>query len=473
MFAKLIEWVQRADDWIERNFQPINPYQVSKLKKIDLEPVELQESRVRRITVRLIVTSAIVFLIWAFFAPLDNGIGLQGTLMVKGARKSVQHPSGGVVTEISVREGEKVQAGQVLLKINPLTSEANLNSQELDYFVALATESRLLAERLGKSKIDWIPELLQVKTDEAKVQEVKKLQEQLFYSRREEFNSKLNILNEQINANNATLREMKDIMQVRKSQLETISRELLSNQNLAKEGFVTRAKVSQMEVERNNAVASVSQLNSDIARTSSQISSARIQLIEAQAAYRTEIESELSEVQKRRKALSGVVESLRFDRELAEVKAPVTGTVVGLKVHTEGGVIKGGEILMEVVPEGGKLIVQAKIPPKAIDKVYKGLEADMRFTAFNRATTPIVTGTVSLVGADLITANSNDPNASDSGYYLAQVETTEVGMRKISDLQLQPGMPVEVIVKTGERTFVSLMAKPLTDRFARAFNEVN
>lgn len=473
MFTKLIEWVERIDVWIESRFQPINPYHVSKLKKIDLEPVELQESRVRRMTIRLTVVSFIVFFIWAFVAPLDNGVGLDGTLMVQGARKAVQHPSGGVVTQILVREGEKVQVGQVLLKVNPLTSEANLNSQELDYYVALATESRLVAERLGKTKIEWIPELLQSQQDDPKVQEVKKLQEQLFYSRREEFNSKLNILNEQINANNATLREMKDIMKVRKDQLETISRELLSNQSLAKEGFVTRAKVSEMEVQRNNAVASVSQLNSDLARTTSQISSARIQLIETQAAYRKDVESELSEVQKRRKALKAVVESLRFDRELAEVKATVTGTVIGLKAHTEGGVIKGGDVLMEIVPEGGKLIVQAKIPPKAIDKVYKGLEADMRFTAFNRATTPIVTGTVTLVGADLITANFNDPNASESGYYLAQVETTEVGLRKISDLQLQPGMPVEVIVKTGERTFVSLMAKPLTDRFARAFNEVN
>lgn len=473
MFEKIIRQVQRMDAWVERNFQPINPYNVNKLKRIDLEPLPLQESRVRRITVRVTVISFVVFAIWAVIAPLDNGVGLEGTLVVQGARKAVQHPSGGVVTSISIKEGEKVQAGQVLLKVNPLTSEASLNSQELDYYVALATESRLIAERTDKSRIDWIPELQQVQSADSRVQEVKRVQEQLFASRREEFRSKLNILNEQISANNATLREMKDIMQVRKSQLETITREYQSNQNLAKEGFVTRAKVSEMEVQRNNAIASVSQLNSDIAKTASQISSARIQLIEAQAAYRKEVEAELSEVQKRRKALKSVVDSLRFDRELAEVKAPVSGTVVGLKVHTEGGVIKAGDILMEVVPDEGKLVVQAKVPPRAIDKVFKGLEADMRFSAFNRATTPVVQGTVTLVGADLIAANFNDPNAANAGFYLAQVETTVGGLQKISDLQLQPGMPVEVIVKTGERTFFSLMAKPLTDRFARAFNEVN
>ncbi|MFN4329338.1 MAG: HlyD family type I secretion periplasmic adaptor subunit [Limnobacter sp.] len=473
MIDKLIRQVQKMDEWVERNFQPINPYNVNKLKRIDLEPLPLQESRVRRITVKAVVISFAVFVVWAAIAPLDNGVGLDGTLMVQGARKAVQHPSGGVVTAISVKEGEEVKAGQVLIKVNPLTSEASLNSQELDYYVALATESRLIAERTDKSRIDWIPELQQVQSADSRVQEVKRVQEQLFASRREEFRSKLNILNEQISANNATLREMKDIMQVRKSQLETITREYQSNQNLAKEGFVTRAKVSEMEVQRNNAIASVSQLNSDIAKTASQISSARIQLIEAQAGYRKEVEAELSEVQKRRKALKSVVDSLRFDRELAEVKAPVSGTVVGLKVHTEGGVIKSGDILMEIVPEGGKLIVQAKVPPKAIDKVFKGLQADMRFSAFNRATTPIVQGTVTLVGADLVTANFNDPNAANAGFYLAQVETNATGLQKLADLQLQPGMPVEVIVKTGERTFFSLMAKPLTDRFARAFNEVN
>lgn len=473
MFARVINSVNRLDAWFSARFQPLNPYDISKLKRSDLEPLDLKESETRKHTVRLVVVVFTMLVFWSLFAPLNEGINLGGTLSVQGARKSVQHLTGGVVTEIMVKEGQEVEAGQTLLKVNPLTTEANLNSQELDFYQSLAEESRLLSERADKSRIEWTQEFLNLPQKDSRVQEIRKLQEQLFASRREEFESKLRILREQINAGNATLREANDILQTRKSQLETINREFLSNQKLSKEGFVTRARVSEIEGQRDNMIASISQMNSEISRTSSQIASTKIQLIETQAAYRKTIEADLSEVQKKRKSLRSVIESLRFDRELAEIKAPVTGTVVGLKVHTEGGVIRGGDVMMEIVPTGGKLIVQAKVPPLAIDKVFKGLEADVRFSAFKRATTPVVTGTVTLVGADLITPNSTDPSAASSGYYLAQVETTEDGLRKLADLQLQPGMPVEVIVKTGERTFFSLIMKPITDSFARSFNEVN
>ena len=164
--------------------------------------------------------------------------------------------------------------------------------------------------------------------------------------------------------------------------------------------------------------------------------------------------------------------SLNFARDLTEVRAPVAGTVVGLKVNTVGGVITAGQVLMEIVPDGGNLVIEAQVPPTSIDKVRKGLQADLRFSAFNQRKTPVVPGIVRLVGVDRLVSTSTTSTAGNNNeYYLAQVETTPEGLQLLGANHIQPGMPVEVIVKTGERTFMSYLTKPLLDRFARSFKE--
>ena len=164
--------------------------------------------------------------------------------------------------------------------------------------------------------------------------------------------------------------------------------------------------------------------------------------------------------------MSSRLDSAKFDRDLAEVKAPVGGSIVGLKVFTVGGVITSGQILMEVVPKDETLIVQAKIPATIIDKVRVGMPTDMRFTAFNQATTPVIPGIMTVVGAD------KEPGSNPSEeYYLGQVETTKEGLELLGSLKVQPGMPVDVVIKAGERSFMSYLLKPLSDKTARAFKD--
>jgi protease secretion system membrane fusion protein len=165
--------------------------------------------------------------------------------------------------------------------------------------------------------------------------------------------------------------------------------------------------------------------------------------------------------------MSSRLDSAKFDRDLAEVKAPVSGSVVGLKVFTVGGVITSAQVLMEVVPVDETLIVQAKIPASIIDKVRVGMPTDMRFTAFNSSTTPIIPGMVSVVGAD----KEPGGNANEGEFYMGQVETTKEGLVLLGSLKVQPGMPVDVIIKAGERSFMSYLLKPLTDKTARAFKD--
>jgi protease secretion system membrane fusion protein len=186
-----------------------------------------------------------------------------------------------------------------------------------------------------------------------------------------------------------------------------------------------------------------------------------------QATYYKEIDNQLAEIQKNRDALKDRVQAVSFDRDLTAIRAPVTGTVVGLKVYTKGGTVSGGQVLAEIVPAEVALIVDAQVPPSSIDKVRIGSKADMRFTAFNQVMTPVIPGTVMLVGADKQPDPKGGPGSAD--FYLAQVVATKEGIAMLGDLNVQPGMPVDVIFVTGERTFLSLLLKPLSDSLARAF----
>lgn len=452
----------RFSAWVDQ----LNPYDPDRLERDGIKPVRLEESESRRALARIAVFSFVLFMGWALFAPLDAGVGVNGTVVVMGNRKAVQHPAGGVVTELHVREGDVVRQGDVLLKINPLTTEANLSGVEIDYINALATESRLQAEREGATSVTWVQEI-QAYGNDPRAAEAKHLQVKLFQSRRSEYSDQQRIYQEQLVGMQAQLRELQKVISFRREQLAILNDEASSNRELATQGFIPRSKANEVERTRSEMLSSLSNVMAEVAKTESSIAATRLQLTQHQASYRKDADTQLAEVQKNRKAGRSKIDALQFDLSLAEIKAPVGGAVVGLKVNTVGGVIPSGQTLMEIVPREGRLIVEAQVPPQSIDKVHVGLSADMRFSAFNLNTTPIVPGKVILVGADKITG----ANPQQGDYYLAQVETTTEGMKLLGDKVVQPGMPVEVIVKTGERSFFSYLVKPLSDRFARSFKD--
>ena len=448
-FAKAQEVDAKVSRWIDS----WNPYTPEKLSHKGLQPVEVEESDIRRGAAKWFLGFFAVFLIWAIFAPIDAGVTVPGNVSVLGNRKSIQHPTGGVVQEIMVKEGAQVQQGEVLLRINPLKSEAEMTGVELQYINLLASESRLKAERDNAAAIKWSDELVkQFKPDDTRVDEAKNLQVQLFNSRRAEYNSQVASLNEQINGLNVMLNS-------RKTQQRSLGEEMTNTRSLAKDGFVPMAQANQAERQKSD-------IDSNIASTQADIARARLQISQLRSALLKDVDNQLQEIQKNRDALSTRLDSAKFDRDLAEVKAPVSGSVVGLKVFTVGGVITSGQVLMEVVPKDEVLIVQAKIPATIIDKVRVGMPTDMRFTAFNQATTPVIPGVMSVVGAD------KEPAANPTDeYYLGQVETTKEGLLLLGTLKVQPGMPVDVVIKAGERSFMSYLLKPLIDKSARAFKD--
>ena len=448
----LVAWEHRVSDLVTS----WNPYHPSKLSDNGLEPVAIEESEVRKQGARWFLIAFCLFLIWSVTMPIGSGVPVVGTVVVSGYRKLVQHPTGGVVTQIIVKEGSKVNKGDILIKVNPLNTQANLASYELQYLDLLVNESRLKSERLGYGSIVWVPELADLGNGD-RVSESKSVQQQLFSARRAEYQSTIQGLQAQIGG-------LTSAMASHRIQLGTLNEELSSSQQLAKEGYIPRTQA-------NSTLRGQAEQQAALANASSEVAKIRAEIARARTAYLKEVETQLSEIQKNKEAFAGKVSAARFDQQLSEIRAPVSGTVVGLKVATVGGVISGSQTLAEIVPSDGRLITEIKVPPNLIDKIRVGLKADIRFVAFNQTTTPVIGGRIVLVGSDLqLGQESKDPNAPNE-YYLAQVEVTTEGQKSLGNLHVQPGMPVDVIIKTGERTFMSYFLKPLTDKLARSFKD--
>ena len=445
-----------------------NPYDPKRLKPRHdgIEPIVIEESRVRRSSVWIVIFAFVAFAAWSVSAPLDAGVVMTGSVTVSGNRKSVQPPGGGVVQALLVKEGSVVRQGDVVLKVNPLNSEANLTSAELQYINLLATESRLMTERMGESEIRWRPELNRFGAKDPRVAEAKMIQQQLFASRRNELESQQRILREQLLGQQAQAKSLVKVIAEKKSQMSLAAQESRNIGQLAKEGYVPESQANAALRAQSALESEMANLQAEVSRTDSSIASTQLQMAQQKSAFMREVDNQLSEAQKNREAYLSRMQSLSFDRSMTEVRAPVSGTVVGLKVNTVGGVVSVGQVLMEIVPEDSKLIIEAQVPLASIDKVAVGLQTDLRFSAFNQITTPVVPGVVKLVGADKLTAPSGGTE-----YYLAQVEVTTEGLKLLDKHRIQPGMPVEVIVKTGERSFMAYLLKPLTDRLARSFKD--
>jgi protease secretion system membrane fusion protein len=237
-------------------------------------------------------------------------------------------------------------------------------------------------------------------------------------------------------------------MRARNEQLKSLIKEEKNLGILAEEGLVPKANAEQA---MRNRLESENQINAFV------------------SFYLKETEGGLAEAQKRRESLQLQLEAAKFDEEKASIVSPIAGTILGLKVVTVGGVITGGQVLAEVVPKDSKLVVDVKLPANVIDRVKKDAVVDLHFTAFNAATTPTVPGRLIKVGTDKQVPDKMKYGEPDFEYYLALVETTPEGMQMLGKLNIQPGMPVDVVIKTGTRSFLSYMIKPITDRVIWAF----
>ncbi|MGE5492665.1 MAG: HlyD family type I secretion periplasmic adaptor subunit [Actinomycetota bacterium] len=407
------------------------------------------------------------FLAWACLAPLDEGIPAPGVVAVETNRKRIDHPSGGVIDRILVREGQLVKEGEDLVVLNETQARSALNATLGQWYSTLAIQARLVAERDGTAAIDFPEELRQAAARDEEVARLVKVQEGLFRSRRQALQGELRIIAESTRGLESQLASLSKLQAGREKQVALFREQLDSFQRLKKEGFVSRNYLLDIERQLAEVQSRQSEDMSNMAAVNARLSEFRMRGAQRQVEYRREVETQLTEVQRDAATLGERLAAQRDTVERLAIKAPVSGIVVDLAFHTVGGVIKPGDRILDVVPLGDQLIIEAKAGPQYIDRLHAGLPADVHFDAYSsRAERPMVRGSVDVVSADALV-----DQRSGASYYTLRVKVPPEETKRLGDLKLQPGMQSTVVVKTGERSLMVYLARPVLRRFTTALRE--
>ncbi|CAL1240819.1 HlyD family type I secretion periplasmic adaptor subunit [Candidatus Methylocalor cossyra] len=404
---------------------------------------------------------------WAALAPLGSASLAPGIVTVESYRKTVQHLEGGIVKQILARDGDRVEKDQTLVILDDTQARAQLEVLRGQYFLSLAREARLVAEQADAGRIEFPRTLLDQRGD-PRVAEAIKLQEQLFRVRKVSREGEIAVLEQTIQQLTSKIAGLQALKTSREQLLDSYRGELEDYKALLQQGFADKQHVRELERRVAQVEGERAEYLSEIATSQVQIGEARLKILQLKKDFQAQVTDELTKVQADLFDLQERMQSLRDTVERTVIKAPESGMVLGLSVHTIGGVIKPGEPLLDIVPKGEKLIIEAEVPPLDIDRVHPGLKADVRLSVFKSATTPRVEGEVLSVSADRLVNER-----TGAAYYLARVALTEEGQRKLreSHHELVPGMPVEVLINTGQRTMLAYLLQPLSNAFARSFIE--
>jgi membrane fusion protein, protease secretion system len=353
----------------------------------------------------------------------------------------------------------------VLLKLDEAAARANYESIRQQYLGLRAAQARLMAEQTGQATITFHPDLKAAAQDPL-IRSQMTTHEQLFQSRKSSLRADLQGIEESIRGQQALVNSYQEILNSRRNQLRLVNEELGHTRELVKEGYAPRNR--QLELERMVADTngSIAELLGNIDRSLRSVAELRQKAIGRQQEYRKEVDSQLSDVTRQVQADEGKFRALRDDLERIEIRSPAAGQVVGLSVQTVGAIIQAGQKLMDIVPANELLLVETRVPPNLIDRVHAGLPVDIRFNSFSNSPQLVVDGKVVSVSGDLLTDQQ-----SGATYYLSRVSVTPEGYKKLGSRVMQPGMPVEVVLKTGERSLLAYMLHPLTRRLAAAMKE--
>ena len=406
------------------------------------------------------------FLLWAALAPLNEGVPTQGTVTLDTKRKPVQHLTGGLVREVLVREGQQVEAGQIVARLDTAVTLANYESVRQHYMGLRAMESRLVAEQRGARQISFDPDL--ANASDAAVRQQVATQRALFDSRRTALEAELRGIEDSVRGQEAMISGYEGQLANQRMQRDSLLEELDGLRGLVSEGYVPRAR--QLEIERQLAAAqgAMTELQGNASRTRSGISELNQRALQRRQEYHKEGDSQLAEIRQNLQPDQAKLKAVEADLYRTDLKAPVTGQVVGLRVQSIGAVLQPAEKLLDIVPRDEALLVEIRIPPQVIDRVAAGKTADVRFSAFAHSPSLVVEGLLDSVSHDLVSEQTDNGTIA---YYLGRVSITAKGMTVLGNRQMQPGMPAEVIVKTGERSLLTYLLHPLTRRIAASMKE--
>lgn len=438
---------------------------ITPIRALEELPIKTDERSHARLGWWLVLVGLGSFLAWAMLAPLDKGVPMTGTVTVAGNKKAVQHLTGGTVEAILVKEGDTVKAGQALVRMNSVQARANAEVTRIQYFTARSAEARLLAERDGLKTIVFPPDAESARND-PRVAGTMDIQQQLFVSRQGALASELAAIGENIagiELHNAGLAQSRDGKQ---QQLQLLKEQIDGMRDLTRDGYVPRNRLLELERTYSQIGVSVSDDMASMGRGQRQMAELKLRRLQRQQDFQKEVRTQLADIQKEVDALRNRLQGLDYEVANAQVKSPVDGLVANVNIFTEGGVVAPGFHMMDVLPSSEALIVEGQIPVHLIDSVHPRLPVELIFSAFNQNTTPRVPGLVTQVSPDrLVDEQTGVP------YYRMRAEVTPEGQKLMSSLQVRPGMPVDLFVRTGERTLMNYLLRPLQDNFKMSLTE--
>lgn len=427
----------------------------------------------RSIRTQTIIGLALMFVVgggfgaWAGFAPLASAVIAPGSFVATSKNKIVQHLEGGIIRDILVDEGDRVQAGQDLVRLDETAALANARQLELRKLRLEAIQARLQAQARGADGF-VPPASISEKFDDAEIKAIIDSQRENFRSTRAKLDNQLRLLRENTVALTFQLEGIRAQVDSMRRQKAILQNELDVKTSLLQKGIVTRSSISLLERAVADAEGDIARLEAEGRISETQIGKYRLEMAQvADSAQKTAFD----EIQTVEAELDSVREQILNARSVLDrtmIRAPVSGIVIRSYYHTSGGVIESGRPIMEILPSNEPLIIEAQVPRMQIDEVHVGQSASIRLSALNQRTTPILDGKVIYVSADAVTASVASPVKD---IYVARVEIPTEQLHRVKGFNPTPGMPAEILIQTHERTFFEYLAKPVTDSMARAFRE--
>ncbi|MBS4067754.1 MAG: HlyD family type I secretion periplasmic adaptor subunit [Sulfurimonas sp.] len=426
----------------------------------DIKMPSTNDSKIIGFGLGVIFLLFVVFGGWMAFAPLAESSVAVGKVSADLDKKTLQHLEGGVIESIHVKDGDEVKKGDLLLKLKEINIKSQLDIFKTQYDDASAVYSRLVAQRDNLGKVIYPPEL--------KNESIIKEQNNIFFETKKSIEDEKIISQNRVVQLENQINGLKSLMEAKKSRLKSISEEILEWEKLFKEQLVDKLKIRDLSREKNMIEGDISQTASEIAKLNEAINEARNQQLLREKEFTKETLNDLVKAKSMLFDLQSKIASVEDTLGRTNIVAPIDGTVVGLSLHTVGGVVAPGKDILQIIPQKSKLVVVAQLQTADIDKVKIGLMADIRFSAFNTRETHVIEGKVVHVSAD-----SFVDQKSGMPYYEAKIEVTKEGEKQVAGygFELVSGMPAEVMIRVSERTMLSYLVKPLTDMISRGFNE--
>lgn len=406
------------------------------------------------------------FMTWASLAPLASAAIAPGTVVVESDRKTIQHHNGGIIQSINVREGDQVTEGQVLMHLDEADISSKVELLEAQYLALLAKEARLLAERGGKDKMTMPPALLAL-SQRPDYQDVVGGQQNILESGAQYLAGRIGILNQRIRQYEKSIASTTEQVVLAEEDLARAKIELKNVTDLFEKGYERKPRVVAMQRDVSALKTRLSELRAQISTAHQGIAEARLQIDDARNVNMNDVAENLRATQIQTAEVKERLANMRLQLTRLDILAPVAGVVLNLRYVTPGGVVSPGQAILDIVPENEVLLIDARVDPIDIDVVHQGMPAEVRLTVFQQRTTPTLKGTVKRVSADALI-----DRATGISYYTARIEIDAGELKNLQGgAKLYPGMPVEVIIVSGERTVLEYLLDPIVGSFSRAFRE--